>query len=73
MVQHEVMPDRESWLARSTNTVEWLWIFGRLRPGIEPTRASAGMTTILLRLPTRLAAELNPAGHGLLRLVDILP
>jgi len=59
MMQPQVMPDKENWLIRSNNTVDWLKIFGRLKPGVTPERASGGMRSLYSRIQTQLAAELN--------------
>ena len=60
MMQPQVMPDKENWLVRSANTVDWLRIFGRLKPGVTREQASSGMKVIYSRIQTQLAAELNP-------------
>ncbi|HYW45504.1 MAG TPA: ABC transporter permease [Bryobacteraceae bacterium] len=59
MMQRQVMPDAENWLQRSTNTVDWLRIFGRLKPGVAAAQASSGMAVIFGRVQSRLAAEID--------------
>ena len=59
MMQHQVMPDKENWLIRSSNTVDWLRIFARLKPGITREQAASGMSVIFSRVQTQLASELN--------------
>ena len=59
MMQPQVMPERENWLGRPVNTVDWLRIAGRLKPGVTMQQASAGMRVIYRRVQTQLARELN--------------
>jgi predicted permease len=59
MMQPLVMPDKESWLVRSGNTVDWLSVFGRLKPGVTQAQASAGMPLVYRRIQTQLGAELG--------------
>jgi len=59
MMQPQVMPDRENWLGRARNTVDWLMIFGRLKPGITAARATAGMQALFRNTQTQLADELG--------------
>ena len=59
MMQPLVMPDKESWLERAGNTVDWLMVFGRLKPGVTLAQASAGMPVIYRRIQTQLGAELG--------------
>jgi predicted permease len=58
-MQPQVMPDKENWLIRSNNTVDWLKLFGRLKPGVTRERASSGMRAIYSRVQIELASELN--------------
>ena len=43
MMQPQVMPDKENWLGRAHNTVDWLNPFGRLKPGVSVARATSGL------------------------------
>jgi predicted permease len=59
MMQPQVMPDKENWLARSGNTVDWLTVFGRLKPGVTPDQASAGLAVTFRAIQSQLASELG--------------
>ena len=59
MMQRVVMPDAENWLARPRNTVDWLRVVGRLRPGVTLEHAVAGMDVIYRRIQTQLATEID--------------
>ena len=59
-MQPEVMPDKENWLRRPRNTVDWLRIVGRLKPGISMEQASSGMRVIYRRIQEQLAGEIDP-------------
>jgi predicted permease len=58
-MQPEVMPDKENWLARPRDTVDWLRILGRLKPGVSIEQASGGMRVIYRRTQEQLAGELD--------------
>jgi predicted permease len=58
-MQPEVMPDKENWLRRPRNTVDWLRIFGRLKPGVSIEQASSGMRVIYWHIQEQLAGELD--------------
>jgi predicted permease len=60
MMQPQVMPDAENWLKRPVNTVDWLRIVGRLRPGVTLRQASSGMSILFGRIQKQLAAEIDP-------------
>ena len=60
MMQPVVMPDKENWLIQSSNIVDWLKIFGRLKPGVTADQAASGMRVIYGRIQKQLAADLNP-------------
>lgn len=60
MMQPQVMPAQENWLARPVNTVDWLNVVGRLKPSVRLQAVSAGMKVLYRRIQTQLAAELNP-------------
>jgi predicted permease len=59
MMQPVVMPSAENWLRRSNNTVDWLQVFGRLKPGVSREQAAAGIAAIFRRIQTELAAEIG--------------
>jgi predicted permease len=59
MMQPVAMPFAENWLQRSSNTVDWLRVFGRLKPGVSREEATAGMAAIFRRTQTQLAAEIG--------------
>jgi predicted permease len=59
MMQPQVMPDKENWLARPRNTVEWLNLFGRLKPGVTAPQATNGLQALFRNIQTQLAAELG--------------
>jgi len=59
MMQPQVMPQNENWLGRPTNTVEWLTIFGRLKPGVTAQQATNGLRVIYRSIQTGLASELG--------------
>jgi predicted permease len=59
MMQPQVMPDKENWLGRPRNTVDWLVLFGRLKAGVTQARATSGMQIIFRNIQTQLAAELG--------------
>jgi predicted permease len=59
MMQPQVMPDRENWLVRSSNTVDWLMVFGRLKPGVTVAQATSGIGTILYNIQRELIAEIG--------------
>jgi predicted permease len=58
-MQPVVMPQAENWLQRSSNTVEWLRIFGRLKPGVSREQATAGMAAIFRQIQMQLADEIG--------------
>lgn len=60
MMQPQVMPDAEDWLRRPVNTVDWLRIVGRLKPGLTLRRASTGMSIVFDRVQKQLAVEIDP-------------
>ncbi len=59
-MQPEVMPDKENWLRRPRNTVDWLRIVGRLKPDISREQAASGMRVIYRRIQEQLAGEIDP-------------
>jgi predicted permease len=59
MMQPVIMPGVENWLATSGNTVDWLHVIGRLKPGVSRERASAGMAALFRHIQTQLAQELG--------------
>jgi predicted permease len=59
MMQPQVMSERESWLGRPRNTVDWLTLFGRLKPGMSVPQATAGLQALFHSIQTELAAELG--------------
>ena len=59
MMQPQVMPDRENWLVRSSNTVDWLMVFGRLKPGVTVRQATSGIGAILQNIQREIIAELG--------------
>jgi predicted permease len=59
MMQPQVMPDKENWLGRPRNTVSWLMMFGRLKPGIAVSQATAGLQPLFYSIQTQLAAEIG--------------
>src|SRR5439155_10050072 len=59
MMQPQVMPNNENWLGRPHNTVDWLMIFGRLRPGVNAAQATSGLQVIFHNVQTQLAAEIG--------------
>ncbi|HEY3454098.1 MAG TPA: ABC transporter permease [Bryobacteraceae bacterium] len=59
-MQPEVMPDKENWLRRPRNTVDWLRIAGRLKPGVSREQAASGMRVIYRRIQEQLAGEIDP-------------
>jgi predicted permease len=59
MMQPQVMPDKENWLGRPRNTVEWLNLFGRLKPGVTVSQATSGLQVLFRNTQTQLAAELG--------------
>jgi predicted permease len=59
MMQPQVMPDRENWLGQPRNTVTWLTLFGRLRPGVAIPTATAGLQVMFHNIQTQLAEELG--------------
>jgi predicted permease len=59
MMQPQVMPDRESWLGRPVNTVDWLYLFGRLRPGVATAKATGGLQVLFRNIQTQLASEIG--------------
>ncbi|HWF47274.1 MAG TPA: ABC transporter permease, partial [Bryobacteraceae bacterium] len=58
-MQPEVMPDKENWLGRPRNTVDWLRIVGRLKPGVSIEQASSGLRVIYRHIQEQLASELD--------------
>ena len=64
MMQPQVMPDAENWLGRPVNTVEWLDVFGRLKPGVNPAQARSGMAAIFRGIQSQLAGELQMKAGG---------
>jgi len=61
MMQPQIMPDRENWLGRACNTVDWLNPFGRLKPGVSVAQATSGLQSIFYGIQTQLAAEIGLA------------
>ena len=59
MMQPQVMPDTENWLARAGNTVDWLMVFGRLKPGVMMDQASDGMAALHRGIQEQLGRELG--------------
>jgi predicted permease len=59
MMQPQVMPDTENWLVRPRNTVDWLRLFGRLKPGVTIEQASSGMAALHRRIQEDLAAQIG--------------
>ncbi len=59
MMQAQVMPDKENWLGRPRNTVDWLSLFGRLKPGVTVPQATNGLQALFRNTQTQLAAELG--------------
>ena len=59
MMQPQVMPDKEDRLGRPRNTVDWLTLFGRLKPNVTVARATAGMQVLFHHIQTQLAAEIG--------------
>ena len=59
MMQPQVMPDRENWLAQPRNTVDWLVLFGRLKPGVPAATATAGLQVLFHNIQQRLAEEIG--------------
>ena len=59
MMQPQVMPDKENWLGRAHNTVDWLNPFGRLKPGVSVARATSGLQSLFHSIQTQLAMELG--------------
>jgi predicted permease len=59
MMQPQVMPDKENWLTRPRNTVDWLRVFGRLKPGVTVEQATAGMATLHRHIQADLAAQIG--------------
>jgi predicted permease len=61
MMQQQVMPDKENWLGRAHNTVDWLTLFGRLKPGITIAQATTGLQVLFHNVQMQLADELGLA------------
>jgi len=59
MMQPQVMPDKENWLGRAHNTVDWLIIFGRLKPGVTIPQATGGLQVLFRNIQTELATEIG--------------
>jgi predicted permease len=59
MMQPRVMPDKENWLGRPRNTVDWLSLFGRLKPGVTTAQATNGLQALFRNTQTQLAAEIG--------------
>src|ERR1041385_4692484 len=59
MMQPQVMPDKEDWLGRPRNTVDWLNLFGRLKPGVTALQATSGLQPLFRNIQTQLALELG--------------
>jgi predicted permease len=59
MMQPQVMPDKENWLARPRNTVDWLRVFGRLRLGVGMEQAQAGMAAVHRHIQQEIAARIG--------------
>jgi predicted permease len=59
MMQPQIMPDKENWLGRARNTVDWLNIFGRLKPGVTTAQATSGLQVLFHNIQTQLAAEIG--------------
>jgi predicted permease len=59
MMQPQVMPDQENRLGRPRNTVNWLNVFGRLKPDVTIPQATAGLQVLFRNIQTRLAAEIG--------------
>ncbi len=59
MMQPQVMPDKENRLGRPRNTVEWLTLFGRLKPNVTAPQATAGLQVLFHHIQTQLASEIG--------------
>ncbi len=59
MMQPQVMPDKESWLGRAGNTVDWVKMFGRLAPGVSQDAATSGLQRLFFQIQTQLADEIG--------------
>jgi predicted permease len=59
IMQPQLMPDKESWLGQPRNTVDWLNLFGRLKPGVAVPQARVGLQALFRNIQTQLAAELG--------------
>jgi predicted permease len=59
MMQPQIMPDKENWLGRSRNTVDWINPFGRLKPGVSAAQATSGLQRLFQGIQTQLAAEIG--------------
>ena len=59
MMQAQVTPQYENRLGRSINVVEWLTIFGRLKPGVTAAQANSGLQVIYRNIQTQLASEIG--------------
>ena len=59
MMQPQVMPEKESWLGRPRNTVDWLTLFGRLKPGVTVAEATTGLQVLFHNIQTQLADEIG--------------
>ena len=59
MMQPQVMPDRENWLGRPRNTVDWLNLFGRLKAGVSTGQATSGLQVLFRNIQTQLASEIG--------------
>ncbi len=57
MMQPQVMPADENWLGRPRNSVNWLRIVGRLRPGVTEKQAFAGTGVVYQRIMEDAAAK----------------
>ena len=59
MMQPQVMPDKESWLGRPHNTMDWLLLFGRLRPGVSAPQATSGLQALFRGVQAQLSEEMD--------------
>jgi predicted permease len=59
MMQPQVMPDKENWLGRPRNTVDWLRLFGRLKVGVTLEQSSSGMAALYRHIQEDLAAQIG--------------
>ncbi|HTP30888.1 MAG TPA: ABC transporter permease [Candidatus Acidoferrales bacterium] len=59
MMQPQVMPDKENWLGRAHNTVDWLILFGRLQPDVTIPQATSGLQALFRNIQSQLADEIG--------------